>query len=213
MALSVLSGVVISFPWARTLAYRAVGDEHPAGSASSETPPGLVTADPSFDLARLDAVGGRALGRTEGWRRIQLAIPRQGEPAMEIRVEEGRPGQPQKRVQLRYDLATGWEEGRSTFQDQSPGARVRSFLRFAHTGEFFGLPGQTLAGIVSLMGMLLVWTGLALTGRRVVRALAPRRRHPFGVHPEGTPHDEPEPSAPPREAAASQEARPLAGVG
>jgi hypothetical protein len=35
-------------------------------------------------------------------------------------------------------------------------------LRFAHTGELFGLVGQTVAGIASAGGALLVWTGFAL---------------------------------------------------
>jgi uncharacterized iron-regulated membrane protein len=39
-------------------------------------------------------------------------------------------------------------------------------MRFAHTGEVLGLPGQTVAGIVSAGGAVLVWTGLALAWRR-----------------------------------------------
>jgi len=39
-------------------------------------------------------------------------------------------------------------------------------LRFAHTGEVLGLPGQTVAGLVSLGAAVLVWTGLALAWRR-----------------------------------------------
>jgi uncharacterized iron-regulated membrane protein len=52
------------------------------------------------------------------------------------------------------------------FDEQSAGRRLRSFLRFAHTGEYFGLAGQTIAGIASLGGVVLVWTGLALALRR-----------------------------------------------
>ena len=39
-------------------------------------------------------------------------------------------------------------------------------MRFAHTGEVLGIPGQTLAGLVSLGGVVLAWTGITLTLRR-----------------------------------------------
>ena len=48
----------------------------------------------------------------------------------------------------------------------STGRQWRSWLRFAHTGEVYGLAGQTVAGLVSAGGVFLVWTGLALTLRR-----------------------------------------------
>jgi uncharacterized iron-regulated membrane protein len=51
-------------------------------------------------------------------------------------------------------------------------------MRFAHTGEYYGLVGQTIAGLVTAGSAVLVWTGLALTWRRFrawrARAAAPR---------------------------------------
>ena len=41
------------------------------------------------------------------------------------------------------------------------------WLRFIHTGEAFGLAGQTVAGLVSAGGAVLVYTGLALALRRL----------------------------------------------
>ena len=55
-----------------------------------------------------------------------------------------------------------WE----TFESQSLGRRLRSWSRFTHTGEAFGLLGQTIAGLVSAGGVVLVYTGLALAWRR-----------------------------------------------
>ena len=46
------------------------------------------------------------------------------------------------------------------------GQRLRSVLRFAHTGEVLGMAGQTIAGLASLGTALLVWTGLALSWHR-----------------------------------------------
>ena len=65
------------------------------------------------------------------------------------------------------DRATGnvvrWEP----YQWQTTGRQIRTFLRFAHTGEFFGIIGQTIAGIASAGGVVLVWTGISLAARRL----------------------------------------------
>ena len=45
----------------------------------------------------------------------------------------------------------------------------RRWVRFLHTGEALGLPGQTLAGLASAAAALLVWTGLSLALRRFMR--------------------------------------------
>ncbi len=39
-------------------------------------------------------------------------------------------------------------------------------MRFAHTGEVLGLPGQTIAGVATAGSVVLVWTGIALALRR-----------------------------------------------
>ena len=53
-----------------------------------------------------------------------------------------------------------------TFASLNAGRRVRSWSRFVHTGEAFGFGGQTVAGIASAGGVMLVWTGIALSLRR-----------------------------------------------
>jgi len=62
-----------------------------------------------------------------------------------------------------------------TFADQGPGRRLRSLMRFAHTGEVLGLAGQTVAGLASAGAVVLVWTGIALALRRGRAWLARRR--------------------------------------
>ena len=58
-------------------------------------------------------------------------------------------------------------------------------LRFAHTGEVAGIPGQTIAGLASTGGAVLVITGLALAIRRflawVVRRSKSSLRSPIHV--------------------------------
>jgi uncharacterized iron-regulated membrane protein len=77
---------------------------------------------------------------------------------------------------MTLDVATMSPLDSSGFETQSAGRRARSFLRFAHTGEYFGLAGQTVGGLVSAVGAVLVYTGLALSLRRFLAWLRRRGR-------------------------------------
>jgi uncharacterized iron-regulated membrane protein len=46
------------------------------------------------------------------------------------------------------------------------GLRARAISRTGHTGEILGLPGQIAAGLGCLGGVMLVYTGFALSWRR-----------------------------------------------
>jgi uncharacterized iron-regulated membrane protein len=61
------------------------------------------------------------------------------------------------------------------FDSQTPGRQARLWVRFLHTGEAFGIIGQTIAGFVSLTSVIMVWTGLALAWRRLIVPLYQRR--------------------------------------
>jgi hypothetical protein len=67
---------------------------------------------------------------------------------------------------------TRWEP----FSSISPGRRLRTWLRFSHTGEAFGIPGETIAAIASAAAMFLVYTGISLAIRRLLRSMQRRKR-------------------------------------
>jgi uncharacterized iron-regulated membrane protein len=108
----------------------------------------------------------KAERQVEGWRSITLQVPPKPDAPVTFSIDRGDGGQPHLRAQLALDRATGevvrWEPA----SNNSAGRRLRSWMRFAHTGEVYGLAGQTVAGIVSLGGAFLVFTGLSLAWRR-----------------------------------------------
>ncbi|HEU0299601.1 MAG TPA: PepSY-associated TM helix domain-containing protein, partial [Longimicrobium sp.] len=139
------------------------------------------------------ALAARAERQVPGWRSITLTLPKEaGEPVAFV-IDRGDGGQPHKRAQLALDPGTGAVAKWEPFSEQSPGRRLRGILRFAHTGEVLGIPGQTLAGLVSLGAAFLVWTGLALTWRRFRQWRAPLRTATPSRRPE--PSEETEPVA------------------
>ncbi|HWT03349.1 MAG TPA: PepSY-associated TM helix domain-containing protein [Pyrinomonadaceae bacterium] len=175
----VLSGVVISYSWAGNLVYRVFGETPPAPRSAPGQPPANAGqqqrgAAERRDAGRpeeltagsLDRLWALAEQQQQGWRSISLRLPAATEPTAVFTIDLGNGGQPQKRSQLTLDLKTGQVVRWEPFSSQTPGRRARSWLRFAHTGEAAGVVGQTVAGIASAGGAVLVWTGLALAWRR-----------------------------------------------
>lgn len=55
-----------------------------------------------------------------------------------------------------------------SYSDYNTGRKVRTWMRFLHTGEALGIPGKVIAGVGSALGLVLVYTGFALSWRRFV---------------------------------------------
>lgn len=68
---------------------------------------------------------------------------------------------------------TGEVLDRSGYADQTAARKVRSWLRYLHTGEALGWPGQLVAGLACVAGCLLVYTGFALSWRRFFHRKTP----------------------------------------
>jgi uncharacterized iron-regulated membrane protein len=94
-------------------------------------------------------------------------------------IDHGDGGQPHLRSTLTLDRRSGVVVTYETFSSLTLGRRVRNVMRFAHTGEVLGLPGQTVAGLATFAAVVLGWTGIALAVRRF-RAWI-RQRHPAPV--------------------------------
>lgn len=195
----IVTAVVISYPWASNLVYRAVGETPPTQLAPAETP---SFTRPSPDAPRLTyAEAFVALAAAHpAWTTITLreGLPRRrGAPAQPtptpgnaglqpasdsdsptprrerataqpysatIRADDGSPAFASTQVVLNPYTA----EPLSTtgYADLSTGRKLRTWMRFLHTGQALGWPGQLVAGLASLAGCVLVYTGFALSWRR-----------------------------------------------
>ena len=166
----VLSAVVISYTWAGNLVYRVVGETPPAPRANQPN----ANKDANAPAGDLESAWLRAEQQVGDWQSISL--PLSNAPQLTFNIDRGTGGQPQKRAQLVLDRATGeivrWEP----FSSYTRGRQLRSILRFAHTGEVLGIAGQTIAGVVSLGGAVLVATGLGLAWRRFYAWFAKRAK-------------------------------------
>jgi uncharacterized iron-regulated membrane protein len=174
LAVVVGSAVVFSYPWANDLVYRAVGEQPPVrgGPPGAGPPGGGLRSDAAAEGAaaqlNYDLLFERAAAHGP-WQTLTLTMPPGGvTDAARFSVDEGNGGQPQRRHTLTLDPATGEVQSWAPFASQPLGQRARIWIRFLHTGEALGLAGQTIAGLVSLTSLIMVWTGLALAWRRLI---------------------------------------------
>ena len=170
LAVIVASGVTISYQWAADLVQRLAGDRPPFQQSPRpwESEAGgrpSVAADPATPLVDLQALAAQAAG-TPGWRTITVDLPASIHDPVVIAVDRGNGRQPSRSEDLLFDRATGEMVARAGYPTFSRGFKVRRWLRFAHTGEVYGVVGQSVAGAVSAGVAVLVWTGLAMSWRR-----------------------------------------------
>jgi uncharacterized iron-regulated membrane protein len=184
-----LSGVVMSFPWANKLVYAAYGEEAPqrrgpAGGAQGGNPRAEAPASQE-PRANLETLRLAAIAQAPQWQRLTLPLTARGgkvEVAVELKSEQRRA--PRQTITL--NAADGSVAQVSPVQGsatQSPGQRARTWMRLVHTGEQYGILGQTIAGLASLAACFLVYTGLALAYRRLLRPLFRRREVPAPLAP------------------------------
>lgn len=178
LAIVVASAVVFSYPWASNLVFRAFGEEPPARGG----PPGMIPAARTdngmprvhqsvSDILPIDDLIRKAAMQVDGWNMITVRFPKNPADPIAFSIDKGDGGQPHKQATLSLDRYTAEVIKFETFSDLSAGRQARSLIRRLHTGEALGIVGQTVAGLVSFAGAILVWTGLALAYRRLLQPL------------------------------------------
>jgi uncharacterized iron-regulated membrane protein len=189
----VYTGAVISYPWAANLMYRAFGAEVPAvaaaggpglavagirpanpqpGLAAAHDLPGAAETGEASSYLTLDRLLNTALAHQPvDWQRVTLTLPKVTDSTVMVEVDAGNGAQAQLRHTLTLDRSSGEVLVLRGFADMPAAQRLRTTARFLHTGEVLGFWGQTLAGLASLAALFLVWTGLALSWRRLVQPL------------------------------------------
>jgi uncharacterized iron-regulated membrane protein len=176
LALVVYSGVVISYPWASNSVYRMMGEEPPVRGQQVQGVQEVQEVQEVPGVGRLSVLFMEAAHQVADWNILALRVPATDDAPLIATIDRGNGGQPHLRATMTLNPAATEIVDWSDFSDQTPGRQMRSILRFAHTGEAGGLTGQTIAGLVSAASVVLVYTGLALSWRRLVAWIRRRRR-------------------------------------
>lgn len=174
------SGMVISYRWASNLVYVLVGEAPPpAPRPPQETPRAPAAAPPVSHEALIEA----AVHAVPDWKSVTLRLPAGASASVTVKRRDARPRF--AAIQLTIDATTGQVLRRESYDDQTRGRRVRSWLRYLHTGEALGWPGQLAVALASLGAVVLAWTGFSLAWTRLVRRSAGRQRASEPQSPPG----------------------------
>ena len=164
------SGATISYRWAADLVHLLAGETPPRASSASSGPAARGGSSPAPDAAASpvawQTLAAQAAVAVPAWRTITIRRPESPRDPVAVTVDRGTGRQPSQSEDLLFDRATGELVGRGGYPTFSRGFRMRRWLRFAHTGEVYGVIGQSIAGLVSVAAAVLVWTGLAMSWRR-----------------------------------------------
>lgn len=168
-----VTAAVISYGWARNLLYTATGSEPPRPAPRSSA----ANADdekkkPFVIPAAINDLWERAEQQAPGAKFISLRLPVENEASFTI--DEGRSWNSFGRSRLALDAETRSVVNWEPYVEQNAGRQLQSWFRFTHTGESFGIVGQTIGFLACLGGAFLVWTGFSLAWRRFRRWRAGR---------------------------------------
>ncbi|MFV0338080.1 MAG: PepSY-associated TM helix domain-containing protein [Chthoniobacterales bacterium] len=164
-----LTGIIISFSWANNLLFQITGNEPPPAkqAASSPAKPGNVKIQEPPPLPPLEPILQHAQSEHDGWRSVSLQLPSKKNTPINAIVDLGHGGRPDLKYTLKYDTANGAFVSRESFADYNLGKRLRTWVRFIHTGEVGGIAGEALALLSSLAALLLIYTGFYLSWKRL----------------------------------------------
>jgi uncharacterized iron-regulated membrane protein len=199
MFLIVLTAAFISYRWPgqyldlalgnaqeRAAAAAALRGEEVVTSAAS-APRGVSSPDSAAAVepepvvhAALGTWVATAAAARPQWQQLSVTLPGPRDSAVSIAAAEGNTYRPDLRWTLSVGATTGALVSSRGYEDLSTARQLRAWVRFGHTGEVFGLWGQLVATLVTAAGVVLVWTGVALSLRRLAAFVRRRRRGPPG---------------------------------
>ena len=184
MVIMVWSGIALSYPWAGRVTLQALAlmpSNQPSVPDSRTMGFVVPNAEPDPFRARLTGLGSlleRAKSRVPGWGSIDFTIPESMAAPVSYTIDPTGCSLIKGGTASRLQLARSGEE--LGFQGPNP-VRGRGIYRFAHTGELWGVWGQTVAMLGCLGGVFLVWTGVSLSLRRFGSWRARRIEAPVGM--------------------------------
>lgn len=165
-----LSGVVISYRWAGDLVYTLTGTEPvPRSSVSGAGPSNSKVDQPVPRTAPLESFAAAARARVPEWAYITLNLPKEGSRNTTLSISEMDNRIPLTRSTLTVSTIDARVVDWTPFTGHNLGRQARTWLRWIHTGEAGGWPGQLIAGLASFGAVIMVWTGLSLSWRRLKR--------------------------------------------
>lgn len=169
-----VTATVISYQWAGNLLYALTGDEVPKPQQQQRPPNANQPAELPTYPENSNQLWQIAESKSGKWKLITMRMSPTAEAIFTI--DEGKYWNIFGRSTLTLNPENAAAEKWESYGEQSAARQLRSWFRFTHTGESFGIVGQFIGFIGCLGGSFLVWTGISLAWRRLRNWLSKRKR-------------------------------------
>ncbi len=157
-----VTGVIMSYDWANDLIFRVTGSPMPESRNEGGRPLGRRAGDSLaiHNVRGLDLLWSHAKEKVPDWHSISQRFT--GRANGVFLIDSGDEIRPDKIARLTLDRTTGEERQWEPYSAENTARKIRSWVRPIHTGEAGGLLGQSVAVIVAIGEIFLVWTGIAM---------------------------------------------------
>jgi len=169
LMLIIVSGAVFSYSWANKLVYGAFGETPGGQQAGRPAAVANIAPDMTGAPVPLDDLVAQVTEDFGNWRQISITLPAADASTVDMAVDWGNGTQASKKRTVTLARDGSGQIGEAVGDTSSPAGKARRYLRFVHTGEIYGFIGQTLAGLASIAAIVLVYTGISLAIRRLIR--------------------------------------------
>jgi uncharacterized iron-regulated membrane protein len=172
----VATATLFHFQWANEIIYSAYSEEAPAPRIRPETVKlldGKQSYDYLFTVAKQHALNNGA----EDWHSMWVEFGRE-KGNTRFYIDSSLGNNPVEAYALFLDNDTANVVKVTRGSDWSKASQAWDVARYLHTGEYFGVIGQTIAGLASLAACFLVYTGFTLSWRRLVSPYLRRLEKP-----------------------------------
>ncbi len=162
----VSTATIFHFKWANQIIYSVYGEETPAPRTYPKIAAALASK-PNYEYLFSVAQQYAENNAAKDWYSMWLEFD---EESNQVRfyIDRSLGNQPSAAFSLHLDINTSSVVKVKYHSDWSKGDQAWDVARYLHTGEYFGIIGQTIAGLASLAACFLVYTGFTLSWRRLI---------------------------------------------
>jgi uncharacterized iron-regulated membrane protein len=162
----VSTATLFHFKWANDIIYSVYGEETPAPRTRPELVK-LLDGKQNYEYLFTVAKQHAAHNGAQDWHSIWVEFGRE-KGSTRFYIDRSLGNNPAMAYALFLDNDTADMVKVKRNSDWSKASQAWDIARFLHTGEYFGVIGQTIAGLASLAACFLVYTGFTLSWRRLV---------------------------------------------
>ena len=167
----VATALVISYPAVRGVMNDLTAESGSESEESAEPAIQAIVPPQGAELLGMNQLMDITQQQLDRWYKITLTPASNGNAPAQAVIAYTNAIQPTQQETWQLNPYTGEVIGKNGWHDLSRQAQAGQVARRLHTGEFYGVFGQTIAGIVSLIACFMVYTGIALAWRRLISPL------------------------------------------